>query len=104
MGLRAKIWTDPMQAGYEITFYYEKEDKLYIAKKVELEFQEYKPYEDHPSTLGVSLRDVRAGFFQDLINELNQLGFKPKSESFLEGELEATKFHLKDMRTLLKLK
>lgn len=93
-----------MRAGYEITFYYEKEDKIYVAKKLDLEFQEYTPYETHPATLTVTLRDVRSGFFQDLINELNQLGFKPKSESFLQGELEATKFHLKDMRALLKLK
>ena len=40
---------------------------------------------------------------QALSDALNDKGFKPK-EGFLEGKLNATENHLKDMRTLLKLK
>ncbi len=40
---------------------------------------------------------------QALVDSLNEKGFKPK-EGFLEGKLQATESHLKDMRTLLKLK
>ena len=40
---------------------------------------------------------------QALADELAHIGIKPQ-KGFLEGKLEATESHLKDMRTLLKLK
>lgn len=40
---------------------------------------------------------------QALADELAQVGFKPQ-KGFIEGKLQATEDHLKDMRTLLKLK
>ena len=43
------------------------------------------------------------GMLQSLADALAENGIKPQ-EGFLEGKLEATVNHLKDMRTLLKLK
>lgn len=40
---------------------------------------------------------------QALADELANVGYKPQ-KGFLEGKLEATEAHLKDVRTLLKLK
>lgn len=40
---------------------------------------------------------------QALANELDNLGYHPQKE-YVEGKLEATEAHLKDMRALLKLK
>jgi len=39
-----------------------------------------------------------------LIDGLGELNIKPKKESFVEGNLESTKYHLEDLRKLLKLK
>jgi len=40
---------------------------------------------------------------QALADELEKIGYKPQ-KGFMEGKLEATEIHLKDMRTMLKLK
>ena len=40
---------------------------------------------------------------QALSDELARVGYKPE-KGFVQGKLEATENHLKDMRTLLKLK
>lgn len=40
---------------------------------------------------------------QAFANALNKMGINPQKE-YIEGKLEATERHLKDMRTLLKLK
>lgn len=40
----------------------------------------------------------------ELLKELLKLDVKPTAHSKLEGTLDATKFHLEDLRTLLKLK
>ena len=37
---------------------------------------------------------------QELANELDKKGFKPK-EGFLDGKLQATEKHLEDMRTIV---
>lgn len=39
-----------------------------------------------------------------LLEALTRNGVKPPEQSFLKGKLEATEEHLRDMRTLLKLK
>jgi len=44
------------------------------------------------------------GMMQALFTALQGQGMKPIEQSFVEGKLEATKDHLEDMRTLLKLK
>lgn len=39
----------------------------------------------------------------DFIKELNGMNIKTDSHFKIEGELDATKYHLEDLRTLLKL-
>ena len=52
---------------------------------------------DVPPTLELEPEQLQA--FADALNEQ---GYKPQ-QGFVEGKLEATESHLKDMRTLLKL-
>jgi len=40
---------------------------------------------------------------KDLLEGLANLGVKPKDEGFIVGELKGTKYHLEDLRVLLKL-
>lgn len=51
------------------------------------------------SPLQLENTDIRS-----LAAELNSLGFRTDRDAVIEGELKATKDHLADMRTLLKLK
>lgn len=48
-------------------------------------------------------QDARA-FIQAVVEYAREEGFKTADESHTKGKLEATENHLKDMRTLLKLK
>ena len=40
---------------------------------------------------------------QGILEQLWNLGFRPRKTSFGEGELKATKYHLEDMRQLVPL-
>lgn len=48
------------------------------------------------------LLELEPEMLQELADELAHNGYRPQ-KGFLEGKLEATTNHLKDMRTLLKL-
>ena len=43
-------------------------------------------------------------FFKAFATALDEKGFKPDSNAKIEGTLNATKYHLEDLRTMLKLK
>jgi len=103
MAIKVKIWQDWSRAGSCITIYEERNGKLYVAKPIKLELCELPEGHIHEPTIFLT-RFHDNEFFQSILNEINELGIKPNSESFLRGELEATKFHLRDLRNLLKLK
>lgn len=48
---------------------------------------------------GMMARDL----FKGLATALDEKGFKPDSNAKIEGTLNATKYHLEDLRTMLKL-
>ena len=48
--------------------------------------------------------EMPIAFFDAIVKAIQDQGIKRDNEYTLEGELKATKFHLKDMRQLLKLK
>lgn len=43
-------------------------------------------------------------FGKAIFKELEKHNIKPEEESFIKGKLEATKYHLEDLRGMLKLK
>lgn len=72
-----------------------------VAKHVELEFDKYEPgQKTERATLEIYGRQAK-GLLEALSKELNRKGIKPESDSKLEGKLEATKYHLEDMRKLI---
>jgi hypothetical protein len=55
------------------------------------------PFMEFPMSLSMEFPE----FFGKLMTELNEFGIKSPDKSFVEGELQATKEHLKDMRRLV---
>jgi hypothetical protein len=66
-----------------------------------LEFDTYAQDEVHPA---IPTLKIPEDFLQPLFDALGKNGIKPKQESFIAGELVATKLHLEDMREFFKLK
>jgi len=101
--MKVKIYKNPYKDFIEFLIYYEQNGKRYIAQPVELIFKEWKENKEIKPTLKIS------GFFEGeflraLAEALNEKGIKTDKDAKIEGTLEATKYHLEDLRKLLKLK
>ena len=94
-----KVSLEPVFGGLRI-YYYEK------TPNGKLRFLDGKDWVEHtegagdpPHALYIGVSDV-----QDFLKQVESLGVKTDATSKVEGKLEATQYHLEDMRTLLKLK
>ena len=89
----------------EIAFVKQDEEtgQRYIAKPVKIEFQEIKPHcEDTKPTM--TLCGITADkFLQAMAEALDRKNIKTDKDAKIEGTLESTRFHLEDLRHLLKL-
>jgi hypothetical protein len=75
--------------------------KTFIAKPAKLEWLELDDYMAHANPfLEISRIDVDP-FLKSIRNQLDERGVKSEPQTKLEGVLEATKFHLQDMRDLV---
>jgi len=74
--------------------------KRRIALPMELEWKEISQGESYQPTLRISER-ISQELYKALQSALENYGAKPDSTSKLEGILEATKYHLGDMRKLV---
>lgn len=79
---------------------YSPEGKLFIAEPFNLKFREHDQNTILPSA-SISLpNDLCQAITDGLLGQ----GFTPSRESKIEGQLEATKHHLADLRKILKIK
>lgn len=89
-----------------ITIVERRDGKIFVAKPINLEFVELQEgARNENEYMGtIALNDDKARqLFLGLSEALEKQGIKPKHQAFLEGELDATKHHLDDLRHLLKL-
>ncbi len=89
--------------GYSIYFTREVTGEgIYIGRIVDgyIRYDETPIKEGERTIPTINLGDEQ---IEKIIEEMAKLGCKPKVESKLEGQLEATKYHLEDIRTLMKL-
>lgn len=64
-----------------------------------------KPYEEIPKEFLIRISDYIAHeFFLALAEALDKQGIKTDKDAKIQGTLEATRYHLEDLRKLLKLK
>jgi len=86
--------------GIEIYIFEDSHGRRYVAKPVVLEFEEIKPSERvHPTLCIDPFRATE--FLKSLAEALDKQGVKTENDYKIQGILEATKYHLEDMRRLV---
>ena len=98
------LGTDPVTGEVGIYFYERRNGKTYLAKPVELEFVEKE--EGGPTSLPtISISHIYAEpLLEAIAQALDEAGVQTDNDAKVQGTLEATKYHLEDLRSLLKLK
>lgn len=92
--------TSPIMNGVEVFLIKEKNDKRYIIKPCEFVEEEFKEGQYIPQPTFILPFETLKSF----CNEANNFGIRLDDEAKKQGELIATKYHLEDLRLLLKLK
>ena len=88
--------------GMEILFYEERNGKIYVAEPVTLTMKEAEDGIYSGATLTFSHLEGDL-FLQNIADVLDSQGIKTDKDAKIQGTLEATRFHLEDLRKLLKL-
>jgi len=101
--MKVKIYKNPYKDIIEFLIYDERNGKRYIAQPVKLIFKEWKEGEEIKPTLEIG-GFFEGEFLEALAEALDEKGIKTDKDAKIEGILEATKYHLEDLRKLLKLK
>lgn len=80
-----------------VLLYEKRGDEIYLAKPINLVFEKQQQGSIWEPTFTVY---HAASFLKSMSEALHQMGIKPDHQSKTEGLLEATKYHLEDMRKL----
>jgi hypothetical protein len=101
--MKVKIYSRPEFSEQEIIIYEERDGKRYVAKPVEFVFKEYKDGKMVEPTIRLG-QEFSIPFMQAMADELSKNGIRTEMDKQNEGSLAATKYHLSDLRKLLKIK
>lgn len=74
-----------------------------VAKPMALEWVDVEPMMPVKPTLSIPSMDME-DLIQAFVDEAHKNGVKPPEPHRLEGEIQATKYHLEDLRSLLKIR
>ena len=102
MNLKGEVYRIPGHDAYGITFWYWQGDKVYVAKPVTLEFE----LRDEGTSVDpfLTITGPMAFELRKSIEEMvNRQDFFRTRDAKVQGTLDATKYHLEDLRNLLKL-
>lgn len=83
-------------------FYEERNGKLYVVAPMEMKLIEHNEGEVARPSLHIS-HFMAPVFLESLATALDNHGVKTENDHKIKGTLDATKYHLEDLRTLLKL-
>ena len=97
------VFHDPCYDHAEVRIIAKCGDKILICKPVELEWKEHEEgkYMEPTFKLGGYMTGP---FLKAFATAAKKNGMNPADDLRMEGELKATKYHLEDMRKLLKVK
>lgn len=96
-----KIRFNPVTEGLGIYFGHRDHQNFQLAKPVKLEYEKADELDmDIEPTLFIPFH-LQSVFLKTLLKAMENQGIKPESTSKIEGLLEATKYHLEDMRTIV---
>ena len=100
-----RIYEEPWHDSVNIIFFYRDGEKVFKAKHLELEFEEIKEYIAIDDKATIVLPQFKAReLLHSLAEALDEKNIKTDKDAKIEGTLSATRYHLEDLRTLLKLK
>ena len=103
--MKVKIRLDEL--GDVVNIYlYEKRGgngDIYIAKSIDLVFTKRETGMIAKPTLRLPLYGGDGEILQSLAEELDKMNVKTDKDAKIQGTLEATRYHLEDLRRLLKL-
>lgn len=98
--IKVEIYFDPYRMAH--CFYFTEDEgprKKLIAKPMVLDFVETPPRGENVSPSLI----LPAEYTQALVEALQAQGIKTNSDAKLQGTLEATRYHLEDLRRMLAL-
>ncbi len=96
------ISAEPAFDGIKIWFVDRGNGRQRVAHPIELTFEEYLEGAVIPPTLTLN-RWLADDFLRAMAEALDKRGVKVEHEHKVHGQLEATKYHLEDLRNLLKI-
>lgn len=79
-------------------------EKKYVAEPITLKFKELKDNDIYPEPSLVIPDSFAEELMTDLAEQLDKNNIKTDKDAKIQGTLEAQKYHLEDLRRLLKLK
>ena len=99
-----KIGQD-LRAGIAIVVFDRKKNNDTVINLYTGEVKELKDYEEIPQEFIMKISSYVANDFLNALAEaLDKRGIKTDKDAKIQGTLEATRYHLEDLRSLLKLK
>ncbi len=98
--IKVSIDYDPTIRGTRIWVVNEKADGLSVASPINMEWVEADASKDIPPTFVFGSREGHE-FLQELSNALVRAGFKPDELAASNKQVDAIKYHLEDMRSLV---
>jgi len=101
LGIDVRIRQRPDTLGTEIYIIDRGNRFTYLAKHVKLEFEKVKDGAEWPEPTLVLGENLVFKLSKALSKMLDERGIKSDSQSKIEGLLEATKYHLEDMRKIV---
>lgn len=99
---QVKIWRDEFSNRVNLGFRVRQGKDWAFAKPMEFVFETRKDGEDIKPTLTIDGFEAEQ-FLKAMAEALDEKDIKTDKDAKIEGTLNATKYHLEDMRTLLKL-
>ena len=102
MKIEVRIWQDYGSDTTKIIFVERDIGKSRVINLFTQEVRELKEYEQIPEEFILKLsRWVSQDILQGLAEALDKNGIKTEKDAKIQGLLEATKYHLEDMRSLV---
>jgi hypothetical protein len=99
--IKVFIRSDPVTDSVAISFVtIGRNGKRYIAEPITLNFKEIGGAEATKPTLTI-YSEVATPFLQAMAQALDERGIKTENDFKIQGLLEATKYHLEDLRKLI---
>ena len=97
-----KIYKNPVTDFLELYFFDDRNGERYLAQPVKLEFKKSIRGDSCKPTLTIN-GCFTEEFLNALAEELDKKGIKTDKDAKIAGTLDATRYHLEDLRKLLKL-